>query len=477
MLLSDAVILYVLAIGIAVALVNCVLVVFVLLRRRHRQTYYELKDQARQQLASTVRSAIEGSDAGAVDRLRVYCYPAERAAIEELLLSAVRPEIHTRITGILAQLGYVERWQHVASLNDDGWLAAWKPMFKKLRSWRIFAVRRAIAVGHLGRLCSSVSVPLMKAALLDPSPLVLSVTADALAASDDEAAAPVLVDLLQRSILTRNLISERAAKTALVHLSACGEPLLKAFLASGPRVQVAILEVLRELRCRGTRLPKQMLVTVLAQAATSGSPEIRSRSAQLLRHVEHPPKGLLALLLEDPDHFVRLHAVRTRGAFRSADHTDDLMPHVHDPHWRVREAAVLALHHRGDEGKQQLIAILRNTSDRFVSEQIMEQLQWGGILAASIMRLDEHDAAVDRMLCCKAVELGMDSLLVERLHPGTPERLLERLLDVTQGSSHRDYRSRLEALAETNDGHLRTRVLGLLTTSIEDSTGAAVGAA
>src|ERR1700744_3491358 len=107
-LMNDKPIVYVLIVGCAVALINAALLAFVLLRRMRRRAYYELKDQARQQLHSTVRAAVTDAEPDAVPRRRAYAYPAARAAIEELLLAAITPATHTRITTIITELGYVD---------------------------------------------------------------------------------------------------------------------------------------------------------------------------------------------------------------------------------------------------------------------------------------------------------------------------------------------------------------------------------
>src|ERR1700759_5635045 len=112
--MNDKLIVYLLILGCAVALINAALLAFVLLRRMRRRAYYELKDQARQQLHSTVRAAVTDAEPDAVQRLRGYAYPAARAAIEELLLAAITPATHTRITAIITELGYVDEWKRVA---------------------------------------------------------------------------------------------------------------------------------------------------------------------------------------------------------------------------------------------------------------------------------------------------------------------------------------------------------------------------
>jgi hypothetical protein len=472
---GSAVISIVLEVAAGVMLLNATLVCFVFTRRVYRRLYFHLKDEARQRLAGTVRAAVQNPTSERIAPLQRYTYPATRDAIQELLLDAITPQSHGCVTQIMLGLGYVGRWQRTAfRLSHPSGLMT--RLADAARCARILAVPRAAAIGHLGRLRPDIALPILVAALSDPSPLVLSVAADALAATGTEGAVKPLVDLLQRSIVRLNALPERAAKTALVALGRGTDTLLHAYSnADDQRFKSALFDVIREqLAHTPTECANNISSAVIATACVDLDPEIRSRAARILPLVDSDVAvSQLAFLLKDPNPFVRLHAVRASAGLDVAFVTSHVVERLCDADWRVREAASLALFQVGDEGISAIRARLLTTADRFTAEQIMERVQLHGLLAASVSRLHMPEGRLDLLLCRKAVALRMDSVLIARLEADTPEPLLLPLLEVTQGSAHPCYRGQLQGLAAHSSIAVRNRVLALLQEPAHQAVGAA----
>jgi HEAT repeat protein len=446
-------------------MVNIALTAFVVIRRARRSHYFALKDQARYQLSGTVRDACRGSR-DAILALKAYRDAATRDAIEELLLASVTTKTHHAVTEVMVELGFVAQWSKRAFLGGYIRHTRLARVADAVRVSRVLAVRRAIAVGHLGCLHSSVAAPLMIEALQDPSPLVISVAADSLARTESPSALTPLLDLLRRASDHDTVAPERGAKAALVALRPDAAQLASAYSAAeSKRFRMAILDVLHELHC-ATNINYRLSNPTLIDALRDSDCEIRARAVRLIPILE-VESGSVAAALKDESALVRLRAIYVKSA---AD--TELFANVHHQQWRVREAVVTTLSRDTGTRREQLVDKLLTTDDRYAAEQIMEQWQLSGELRSCIMRLNDED----QLVCRKAVDLGMDSMLIEALQPHTPEGSLIKLLEITKHSAHPSRASHLALLAEC----ARERVGAIALTQLqclEGTQAEAVGAA
>jgi HEAT repeat protein len=457
------------ALGSLAAIVNVVLIVFVVLRRARRSHYFMLKDQARAQLAGTVRDACGGS-VEALCALKAYRDGATRDAIEELLLASINPATHEAVAHVVGELDYVAQWTRQAFSRDyrgGAWLSR---ATSTIRKSRVFAVRRAIAVGQLGYLHPSIAAPLMIRALRDPSPLVISVAADSLAHSGSATGLQPLLELLRRAINEENVAPERGAKAALVMLRPDPADLVTAYSSTGSkRFRMAMLDVLHRSHC-GSNVEQKLSHCALVEALRDPDAEIRARAVRLIPILE-VESDATAAALTDESPLVRMRAV---DVALSSDL--EVLAQVHDERWRVREAATGVLWSGSGVNRQQLLDKLLSTQDVYAAEQIMERLQLNGELRSCITRLNQQSAFYDRLVCRKAVALGMDSMLIDALQPHAPESLLINLLEITHDSRHPSRPSRLATLANRSSERVRA-VAGKQLQQFESTRAEAVGAA
>ena len=171
----------------------------------------------------------------------------------------------------------------------------------------------------------------------------------------------------------------------------------------------------------------------------------------------------LRLLMRDENEFVRLHTIRACADPYYADLIGDILQRITDRKWRVREASVrtLASFHRF--GWQQLQTLLISTSDRYASEQIIDELQRSGMVLEVVSKLSssyEWHPAID--VCSKMVRVGMVSFLSELLSGNQPPRLRTRLLEVLSKSEAPQFVWALQRIAQSETDPLRSRAELLL---------------
>jgi hypothetical protein len=96
----------------------------------------------------------------------------------------------------------------------------------------------------------------------------------------------------------------------------------------------------------------------------------------------------------------------------------DTLGRITDERWRVREAAVQTVASFQIAGRQRLEQFFLDTTDRYASEQIGEELQRSGLALEFIAALaspDHREGTRARDVCCKLASLGMVSLMAEEL--------------------------------------------------------------
>jgi HEAT repeat protein len=144
----------------------------------------------------------------------------------------------------------------------------------------------------------------------------------------------------------------------------------------------------------------------------------------------------LRVLMGDKNEFVRLHSVRACAQPYYSGMIGDALRRITDERWRVREAAVKTVRSFKDVGRQQLEQYFLDTTDRYASEQIGEELQRSGTAfqIVSALASPNGERARARRVCGKMAELGMVSLMAEELAAENSLDLRIQLFDVLGAS-------------------------------------------
>ncbi len=265
MLLLEDLILVTIWLLVTVVAINVVFLAFVFYRRWWRARYYRAKDEARERYRRAIAEFVAGdvAAASASSKLAEAKLPAERDAVQELLLDGITPQNADRITELLYALQYVELWSRTAfgrkrapelmrrsqvreqaaiSTEVEG---SWKNIFRRMR---IFSVPRAMAVDHLGNLAPESAQVFMAEALHDPSTEVRRVAVAAMGRSRNPAAIPLLLEELRKAVDEGNDVSLRTTKSALVcYQLADLEYFVPHVTHPNPRLRFFVVDTLREI--------------------------------------------------------------------------------------------------------------------------------------------------------------------------------------------------------------------------------------
>ena len=114
-------------------------------------------------------------------------------------------------------------------------------------------------------------------------------------------------------------------------------------------------------------------------------------------------------------------------------------------------------------GWERLQALLINTSDRYASEQIVDELQRSGMALQIVSELASGDEATQAFdVCSKMVRVGMVSLLTGMLNGNQPPQLRIRLFEVLSKSEAPEFVCVLQRIAGSETDPLRNRAELLL---------------
>ncbi len=285
----------------------------------------------------------------------------------------------------------------------------------------------------------------MQEALRDPSPYVGRMAVASIGRNQIPDGVPILLQELRRSVDTETDLPTRSIQTALVRYPIAELRHITFYLKRGsPRFRFLAVNSIREMCAKAESVqpgdlefPAQLRRWFLEEAVRDESPDVRARSAGVIAHFRSPEAmEALRLLMGDPNEFVRLHSVRACADPYYSGLIGDTLRRITDQRWRVREAAVKTVGSFQATGRQQLEQYFLDTTDRYASEQIGEELQRSGtalrIVSALAMPGDEGTRA--RKVCCKMAELGMVSLMAEELASEKSLDLRTQLLDVLSAS-------------------------------------------
>lgn len=339
------------------------------------------------------------SDVNCIGRLRRLCYDLGLAAQWQRQLGGQPPG------GLIA--GLVGR--HVTVLEGIPSLSF---------------VARAEAAENLGLIRDQRSWPLLAKALNDPSSAVRSVAVRALGRIQTPASFPILIQKLQDSALGKEgSVSLRSLKMALASFPLVYASELGAMLQHPHRrVRFLAADLVATMAQRNGNpeppwhFPHGPLLDPIAEIfltglATDPNPDVRARAADVIAHLEDS-RALPALLvlLEDPEWFVRLHAVRAAAELRPTP-LQELGNRLTDPNWRVREATVHAVAVKGRRGVSFLLAHFHVADDRYSREQVAEEIERLGLLPSLVAVFGAPGADAETQFIKGMVRLGRTASL------------------------------------------------------------------
>jgi HEAT repeat protein len=475
----------------AIIALNLVFLCFVFYRRLSRQRYFETKDAARARFKPVIERFVAEEmtvDQG-VGVLQEATSAAERDAVEEVLLNKITPEIAGRASELFFALGYVDRWARLAfgkkraaqlveksvkrqevpiSTKPDTGVRAY---FRKLR---LFSVPRAVAVDHLGRLAPEYAQVFLAEALHDPGTEVRRFAVAAMGRRQHPAAIPLLFDELRKAIEAGNDVSLRSTKAALVCYELDDLHHFVPFVAHPHRrMRFFAIDIIREICNRAARdtllnkndFPPELYDVVLDRAVVDEFSDVRARSAAVVKHFRDA-RALKALrdLIADDNDFVRLHAVRASADRFYSQLVPDAVARLSDVKWRVREAAVRALLTFGSSGSNEVYKLFIHTSDPYVSEQISDEIQRGGLVQDLIAALKGggDDAQLASAVCEKMARMGKRALLTLALATVQDAAARVRLMDSLAAAPSNEFLALLDAIAKGDAGPVGNKAAAVL---------------
>jgi HEAT repeats len=434
------------------------LVIFILLRRAVHNRFYTRKDAAQKHFSKIIAEYFAGnlSSDRTTSQLKAGGRP-EREAARTLLLGSIKEKTQRQATDLLLALGFVREWAGQAfgkrrakellrsiALGEGPRTSPRELRRNKtgrLRRLRLFSISRAVAAGRLGRLSPEFSSCFMQEALSDPSPYVGRLAVASIGRNQIPDGVPILLEELRRSVEGKTELPIRSIQTALVRYPIADLRHFTSFLKTGsPRFRFLAVNSIREMCAKagffqagGVEFPADLRRWFLDQAVRDESPDVRARSAGVIAHFRGcEATEALRFLLGDENEFVRLHSVRACADPYYSGLIGDTLRRITDERWRVREAAVQTVASFQTEGRQQLEQFFLDTTDRYASEQIGEELQRSGtaLQIVSALASPDGEGIRARKVCCKMAELGMVSLMAEELATEQSLDLRTRLLEV-----------------------------------------------
>jgi hypothetical protein len=466
------------------------LVVFILSRRAAHNRFYSRKDAAQKRFSVIIAECFAGklSSERTALLLKAGGQP-EREAARTLLQGNIRATTQRQATDLLGALGFVQGWAGQAfgkrrakellrSINPDKGFSS-PPQTSHRRNTgrlgrlRVFSISRAVAVSRLGRLSPEFSSCFMQEALRDPSPYVGRMAVASIGRNQIPNGVPILLEELRRSVDDETELPTRSIQTALVRYPIAELGHVTSYLKRGsPRFRFLAVNSIREMctkaeshQAGGLEFPAELRRWFLEEAVRDESPDVRARSAGVIGHFRSPEAmQALRLLMGDSNEFVRLHSVRACADPYYSGLIGDTLRRITDERWRVREAAVKTVGSFQGTGRQQLEQYFLDTTDRYASEQIGEELQRSGtaLQIVSALARSDGEGTRARKVCRKMAELGMVSLMAEELTSGKSLDLRSQLLEVLSASETPQFIDALRSIVARQADPLKTKADVLL---------------
>ncbi|HLY98417.1 MAG TPA: HEAT repeat domain-containing protein [Candidatus Angelobacter sp.] len=490
----------------SVLAIDLVLVSTVLGRRLSRFIYFQKKDEFNRRLSGPIRQFLKGEMeiAELVAMLQRISGRAARDLIQEQLLKGVVNANRQAVTEVLFRLGYIDRWAreafgrrrsrqliahivHGRELPPSG-----RQRWAAIRKRRLFCVRRARAVSHMGQLDAKFTQVFMREALLDPSPRVHRADVAAMGHNRQVYKIPILLDLLRKAVEGAGELPVSEVKTALARYSTRDLEHFVPFLDSeDPHFRFMLVDTVREI-CDNTGkgplsaqdFSESFCRWFIGHAKADTSQDVRARSARVVRHFHNPEAAsTLRALMYDQNEFVRLHAVRACADPYYTELVNDVVQRISDTKWRVRESAARTLATYGKAGQLEMVHHFLRTADHYASEQIAEQMQRGGFISGIMPALGSPngESYLAREVCAKLTHLGKTSLLTNLLLQETQsipsggtslaistvsgentQRARARLLEILLAEPTSQVMAAVETLAERRKDDLNAKARSLL---------------
>lgn len=398
------------AIAVVIALATAALIAFAFRRRRRRESHFRALDELRRWCAPIVHNILAGTIdyAAGIEALRRLCPLGSSPALEQTLLVSNLPDGLAPLRLRLCEaLGLVALWQerlagepsHPAAQSIS---AKSGSLLERLAPLRF--VERAESAQNLGIVRHAPSWRILVSALDDPSLDVRAAAATALSLIQAPESVPALVERLQAVALSQSpAFSVRQIKAVLVRFPVERSlDLLPSLCHSHPRVRYLATDIIRgmvEREATGVqgfalapeRFAPELVEVFLSQLAADTNPDVRARAAAVIARLSDARvEPALRCLLDDPEWFVRLHAVRSLGGAPRPGLLDSVTQTLTDSNWRVREAASRTLLQWGGPGIRRLLEHFLVTDDPYSREQIAELLERAGLISRLLRRRGEE---------------------------------------------------------------------------------------
>ena len=469
---------------------NLVFFFFLLRRRLIRKRFFTQKDAAREHYRDPVDAFALGQiglkQAAAV--LGDARSPAAREVVSEMLFAATSADNTERISELLFLLGFVEEWvttafgrkasKKLTRVLLDGEVKTpevrWPKLLRPIYRMRLTAVPRALAVNNLGRLSPRHAHNFLRAALEDPSSQVRRVAVEGMGHNRNPEAIPLLVDELRKALEEGNDLSLRTLKAALIRYRLEDLDLFLPCLASASRrCRFFAIDSMRRIGDRAAvhaRLTKNdfslaLYRAVLEQCQFDEFEDVRARSSYVAKYFrDSGAVGMLRRLIQDPNEFVRMHALRAAADRSYADLIPEVVARLTDERWLVREAAVQALQAMGARGTHAMFRFVTDCTDQFAAEQACDEFQRQGIvpqlLAAIAAGGDERLLA--EKVTRKMASLGKTSLLLSHFTSSDSLALQISLIDTLAVNPTGEFVSRLNVLCQQDSGQISSKAREVL---------------
>lgn len=471
---------------------NAVFFLFMIFRRFSRQRFFLQKDAARERFRDVVKELGKGTrtQEEAVGVLALGSTRAEREAIYQLIQNEITPDNWDGLSEALYLLGFIEEWSRAAFGKRDARelieLALKKKvrgtvqrnrasgLTRRLRNLRLFAINRAIALSHLGKLSPAYAQPFLAKALEDHSVEVRRVAVACMGRNRFPEAVPLLVGELMRAMEQGNDVSLRTMKAALIQyrLQDLNE-FIEHIRHNERRGRFFVVDSIRQICDRAAAsgqlgkndFPQELYELLLDECASDEFEDVRARTAAIIRYFrDERATAVLRKLLRDDNEFVRLHAVRACADPYFVELIPDLISRLTDVKWRVREAAVASLNRMGLDGREELFKFFVECSDQFASEQISEELQRMGVLPEIVASIAHGGDAglLAQSVADKLVALGKTSVLLSTMAISESSSATVALMEALGSNPHLEYVQLLEQFSLTKSGQVQAKAKQIL---------------
>lgn len=416
----------VLLLALTIFLGSLALIAVAIGRRIRRDADFKARDAFRDEFKTILEALLSRTEEypAALERFQQMIRSPHAPAAEQVFLDLLG---NPRYEGILQRaaedLGLVETWQRRLGGDGGNERGHGKRAGKSAALRKLRFVTRARSAENLGRIHHKKSWQLLVNALHDPHPDVQAVALRSLGAIGEPRSFPALVEQLRVSVASATpKLSERALEAALARFSpAFAIQLLPLLENPHPRVRVVAAQILRDMLTAPSRAPAnvdeskrreqmgpEIAEAVRAKLAGDENPDARAVAADLLSFFERDDEALQVLLrlCDDPEWFVRLHAVRALGRWRDAAFRRQLFARATDSNWWVREAALHALMRSGAEGTESVLDLFLSTRDAYAREQAAEELQVSGAALALTAHLGEPGYEKETQAASEIARMG-----------------------------------------------------------------------